>query len=161
MSRIAVYPGSFDPVTRGHVDLIHRACRLFDRLIVAVSNNSSKKHLFSVDERMRMIEESVRGKYQVEVDTFSGLLADYLKAKKVRTIIRGLRVVSDLDYEFQMAATNRRLYPDVETVFLMPGEQYVYLSASTTRELARLGGDLDFFVTPPVSKRLRRKFKKK
>ncbi|MBI4387223.1 MAG: pantetheine-phosphate adenylyltransferase [Elusimicrobia bacterium] len=159
MSRVAIYPGSFDPVTRGHMDLVQRACRLFDRLIVAVSTNPSKKHTFSVDARIRMIEESARHLPQVEVDTFSGLLASYLKRKKVRVVIRGLRVVSDLDYEFQMASMNRRLCPDMETVFLMPDEQYTYLASSMVKEVARMGAPPDAFVTAPVARLLRRTFR--
>jgi len=160
MMRIAVYPGSFDPVTKGHMDLIERARRLFDRIIIAVSNNTAKKHSFSLEERMRMVEESVRHFPQVEVDTFSGLLVDYLKERKAHIILRGLRAVSDMDYEFQMASMNRRLYPAAETVFLMPDDQYTYLSSSTVREVAMMGGTLDPFVTPPVLKHLRRKFKR-
>jgi pantetheine-phosphate adenylyltransferase len=160
MMRLAVYPGSFDPVTRGHLDLIERACGLFDRVIVAVSNNAAKKHLFSLEERMRMIEESLRRSPQVEVDTFSGLLVDYLKSRKAHIILRGLRAVSDMDSEFQMASMNRRLYPKAETVFLMPEEKYTYLSSSTVREVALMGGALTPFVTPPVLKRLRSKFER-
>ena len=159
MPRAAVYPGSFDPVTRGHLDLIERASRIFDRVIVAVSNNSAKKHTFSVDERMRMIEESLRGKGRVEVDTFSGLLVDYLRHKKVHIILRGLRAVSDMDYEFQIASVNRRLYPEVETVFLMPEEQYTYLSSSIVKEVARMGSRLEAFVPAPVQKRLQKKYR--
>lgn len=159
MSRIAVYPGSFDPVTRGHLDLVERACGLFDRVIIAVSNNPAKKHLFNLEERMSMIEESLRRFRQVEVDTFSGLLVDYLKRRKVYAVLRGLRAVSDMDYEFQMASMNRRLYSKAETFFLMPDEKYAYLSSSTVREVAMMGGALDAFVTTPVLKRLRQKFK--
>ena len=140
--------------------MIERACRLFDRVIVAVSNNSGKKHVFSLEERIRMLEDSIHHFPQVEVDTFSGLLVDYLKARKAHIILRGLRAVSDMDYEFQMASMNRRLYPSAETVFLMPDEQYTYLSSSTVREVAMMGGTLDPFVTAPVLKRLRRKFKR-
>src|SRR5581483_3865809 len=139
---IAVYPGSFDPVTLGHLDLIQRACRMFDRVIVAVSNNPSKKHTFSVDERLSMLENAVRDLPQAEVDTFSGLLVDYLKTKKATIVIRGLRAVSDLDYEFQMASMNRRLFSKVETVFLMPDEQYTYLSSSMVKEVGRMGSSL-------------------
>lgn len=166
--RVAVYPGSFDPVTRGHLDIIERACRLFDRVIVAVSTNPAKRHVFSVDERLRMLEGSLGRRSNVETDTFSGLLVDYLKARKVRTVIRGLRVLSDLDYEFQMAAMNRRLLPDVETVFLMPDEAYTYVSSSFIKDVARLasgarwaGERLEAFVTPAVTARLRRKFRLK
>ncbi|MBI3547598.1 MAG: pantetheine-phosphate adenylyltransferase [Elusimicrobia bacterium] len=159
MSRLAVYPGSFDPVTRGHLDLIVRTCRLFDRVIVAVSNNPSKKHIFSVNDRIRMLDDNLKGNKQVEVDTFSGLLVDYLHARKAHVIIRGLRAVSDMDYEFQMASMNRSLYPDVETVFLMPDERYTYLSSSMVREVARMGATLDAFVTPSVRQTLKRKYK--
>ena len=156
---IAVYPGSFDPVTRGHIDIIERALRLFDRVIVAVSNNYAKKHLFTVQERVGMIRESVSGLDRAEVGSFSGLLVDYLKSKKARVVIRGLRVISDMDYEFQMAAMNRRLYRDVETVFLMPDEQHTYLSSSMVKEVARMGIAVKPFVTAPVEKALRSKFR--
>lgn len=160
VSQIAVYPGSFDPVTKGHLDLIERAVKLFDRIIVAVSNNPAKKHVFSLEERMRMLEESLRHHPQVEVDTFSGLLVDYLRARKAHIILRGLRAVSDMDYEFQMASMNRRLYGQAETVFLMPEDQYTYLSSSMVREVALMGGSLESFVSAPVLNRLRQKFKR-
>ena len=159
MLRTVVYPGSFDPVTKGHLDLIERAGRIFDRVIVLVSNNTDKKATFSVSERIRMLEDCLKKHAHVEVDTFSGLLVDYLKSKKVNTILRGLRVISDLDYEFQMASMNRRLYPDVETVFLMPEDQHTYISSSIVKEVARMGGRLDGFVSAPVLKHLRRKYK--
>jgi len=155
----AVYPGSFDPVTLGHLDLIQRAGRMFDRVIVLVSNNASKKHTFSVDERIEMLENAVRGVPQAEIDTFSGLLVDYLKAKKATIVMRGLRAVSDLEYEFQMASMNRRLYPRTETIFLMPDEQYTYLSSSMVKEVGRMGSELDGMVSPFVAKKLRLKYK--
>jgi len=158
MARIAVYPGSFDPLTRGHLDIVQRAAKLFDHVIVAVLNNASKKYVFSVSERLEMVEDSVRGLPNVDADAFSGLLVDYLKSKKARVVIRGLRVVSDMDYEFQLASFNRRLYKDVETVFLMPDDQYTYLASSMVREIARLGAGTDAFVTPFVARRLRLKF---
>lgn len=158
MTRLAVYPGSFDPLTKGHLDIIHRACRLFDHVIVAVSNNPSKKHTFSVAERIQMVEESVRAVPNADVDTFSGLLVDYIKEKKARVLIRGLRLVSDMDYEFQLASFNRHLYKDVETVFLMPDEQYTYLAASMVKEVARLGAPVEQFVPTFVSRRLKDKF---
>lgn len=161
MSRLAVYPGSFDPLTKGHLDIIQRAARLFDSVIVAVSNNPTKKHAFSVAERIDMVEDSIPDLPNVDVDTFSGLLVDYLRAKKSSILIRGVRVVSDMDYEFQLASFNRHLYKDVETVFLMPDEQYTYLAASMVKEVARLGAPLDAFVSPPVARRLKRLFKKK
>ncbi len=158
MSRIAVYPGSFDPLTKGHLDIIHRASRIFDHLIVAVSNNPSKKHTFSVSERIDMVEKSIRDLPNADVDTFSGLLVDYMKVKKARVLIRGMRVVSDMDYEFQLAAFNRRLYKEVETVFLMPDDQYTYLAASMVKEVARLGASVDHFVTPYVARKLKLRF---
>jgi pantetheine-phosphate adenylyltransferase len=150
MSRLAVYPGSFDPLTKGHLDIIERACRLFDHVIVAVSNNPSKKHTFSVDERIKMAETAVRGMPTADVDTFSGLLVDYIREKKAKILIRGLRVVSDMDYEFQLASFNRRLFKEVETVFLMPDDQYTYLASSMVKEVARLGAGLDNFVHTDV-----------
>lgn len=161
MSRLAVYPGSFDPLTRGHLDIIHRACRLFDHVVVAVSNNASKKSAFSVAERIAFIESAIRDLPNCDVDTHSGLLVDYLKAKKAKILIRGLRVVSDVDYEFQLASFNRRLYKDVETVFLMPDEQYTYLASSMVREVARLGAAVDQFVTPAVARALKGRFSTK
>ncbi|MDE2039077.1 MAG: pantetheine-phosphate adenylyltransferase [Elusimicrobia bacterium] len=160
MSRLAVYPGSFDPVTKGHLDIIQRAARLFDFVIVAVSNNSAKRHTFSVSDRIEMIEGSIRGLPNVDVDTFSGLLVDYLRSKKSHILIRGVRVVSDMDYEFQLASFNRRLYKEVETVFLMPDEQYTYLAASMVKEVARLGASVDPFVTPVVARTLKRTLKR-
>ena len=158
MSRIAVYPGSFDPLTRGHLDIIQRASKIFDHVIVAVSNNASKRNVFSVSERIEMVEESIRNLPNVDCDTISGLLVDYMRHKKSRVLIRGLRVVSDMDYEFQLASFNRRLNKDVETVFLMPDDQYTYLASSMVREIARLGAGTDQFVPPFVARRLKLKF---
>ncbi len=157
-TRLAVYPGSFDPLTRGHIDIIERASRIFDAVMVAVSTNPVKKHTFSVCERIQMAEDAVRRIPNVDVDTYSGLLVDYLKIKKARVLIRGLRAVSDMDYEFQLASMNRRLYGEVETVFLMPDEQYTYLSSSIVKEVTRLGAAPNEFVSPNVSKALRKKF---
>lgn len=161
MSRIAVYPGMFDPLTRGHLDIVQRAAKIFDHVVVAVSNNSQKKPVFSVSERIEMIEEAVRALPNVDVDTFSGLLVDYLRHRKARVLIRGLRMVSDMDYEFQLASFNRRLFKDVETVFLMPDDQYTYLASSMVREISRLGAGADQFVTPYVARRLKLKFGEK
>ena len=158
MSQIAVYPGSFDPLTKGHLDIIQRACRLFDHVIVAVSNNPGKKPTFSVAERIQMVESAIPDLPNAEVDTFAGLLVDYIKTKKSRLIIRGLRAVSDMEYEFQMADMNRRLYREVETVFLMPDEQYTYLSSSVVKEVCQRGASVDAFVPPGVARMLRRKF---
>lgn len=158
MTRIAVYPGSFDPLTKGHLDIIQRASKLFDHVIVAVSNNASKRHVFSVSERIEMVEDAVRALPNVDADTFTGLLVEYLRKKKARILIRGLRVVSDMDYEFQLASFNRRLYKEVETVFLMPEDDLTYLAASMVREIARLGAGTEPFVTPFVARRLKLKF---
>jgi pantetheine-phosphate adenylyltransferase len=161
MSQTAVYPGSFDPLTKGHLDIIQRACRLFEHVIVAVSNNSAKKATFSVAERIQMVESAIRDLPNAEVDTFAGLLVDYVKTKKSRLLIRGLRAVSDMEYEFQMAAMNRRLYREVETVFLMPDEQYTYLSSSIVKAVCQSGASVDAFVPHGVSLMMRRKFKLK
>lgn len=158
MTRIAVYPGSFDPLTKGHLDIIHRASKLFDHVIVAVSNNASKRHLFSVSERIEMVEDAVRSLPNVDADTFTGLLVDYLRKQKAKVLIRGLRVVSDMDYEFQLASFNRKLNKDVETVFLMPDDELTYIASSMVREIARLGAAADQFVTPFVARRLKLKF---
>lgn len=158
MGQTAIYPGSFDPLTKGHLDIIQRACRIFDRVIVAVSNNHGKKHTFSVAERMQMVEASIKDLPNADVDTFSGLLVDYLKAKKARILIRGLRVISDMDYEFQLASFNRRLYKETETVFLMPDEQYMYFASSLVKEVCRQGAASEAFVTPVVARMMRRKF---
>lgn len=158
MPQLAIYPGSFDPLTRGHLDIIQRACRVFDSVIVAVSNNPDKKHTFSVDERIEMVENAIRGLPNADTDTFSGLLVDYLKARKARILIRGLRVVSDMDYEFQLASFNRRLYKEVETVFLMPDDELTYLASSMVKEVSRLGASVEAFVTPHVARKLRLKF---
>ena len=158
MLQTAVYPGTFDPLTRGHLDIIQRACCTFGRVIVAVSNNPAKSPTFSVAERIRMVKASTTHLPNVEADTFSGLLVDFLKSKQSRILIRGLRAVSDMDYEFQMAAVNRRLYNDMETVFLMPDERHTYLSSSIVKEVCRRGAPMDSFVTPPVARMLARKF---
>ena len=159
MKRTAVYPGSFDTVTLGHLDIIQRASRLFDRVIVAVAVNPAKQFTFSVSERLRMLEESVRGIPGVEVDAMGGLIVDYLKAHGACILIRGLRAVSDLDYEFQMASINRRLYPKVETVFLMPDERYTYLSSSIVKTVARFGARVDDLLPPPACRTLARKYR--
>jgi pantetheine-phosphate adenylyltransferase len=159
MSKVAVYPGSFDPPTKGHLDIIQRAAKIFDHVIVAVANNPSKKHTFSVAERLQMAEQLIREIPNADTDTFSGLLADYLRQKKARILIRGLRVVADMDYEFQLASFNRKLNSEVETVFLMPDDQYTYLASSMVKEVARLGAGTEAFVTPMVARRLRERFK--
>jgi len=157
MSKIAVYPGSFDPVTNGHVDIIGRALKIFDKVIVAVLDNPVKTKSFTVAERVGMLQESLKGKAGVEVDSFSGLLVDYLRRKKATNVIRGLRAVSDLEYEFQIASMNSHLYPDCETIFLMPDERYTYLSSSIVREVALMGGNVSGLVPAPVNKFLESK----
>jgi len=159
MKRIAVYPGSFDPITLGHIDIIRRACDIFDEVIVAVLVNRGKTPLFTSEERMVLIKESISEFKNARVDSFSGLLVDYMKAHNSTVAIRGLRAVSDLEYEFQLAHTNRTLYPDMETVFLMPGENYVYVTSTIVREVASLGGNLDSHVPHHVSEALKRRFK--
>lgn len=158
-ARTAVYPGSFDPLTKGHLDIIERAAALFNPVIVAVSTNPSKKHTFSVAERIDMVREGVAGLSRVQVDTYSGLLVDYVQTKNARVLIRGLRVVSDMDYEFQLASMNRRIYKEVETVFLMPDERFTYLSSSMVKEIARLGAPTEEFVPAAIARRLIKKFK--
>ena len=155
--RIAVYPGSFDPVTNGHIDVIKRAIQLFDRVIVAVIDNATKNVLFSVDERMEMLRAVTRGLSGVVVSHFDGLLVDYVKKRRAKVIIRGLRAVSDFEYEFQIALTNRKLSPDIETVFLMPAESYTYLSSSIVKEVVSLNGSVKGFVPRQIEARLRRK----
>jgi pantetheine-phosphate adenylyltransferase len=155
--RIAVYPGSFDPVTNGHIDVIKRVIRLFDRVIVAVVQNPSKGALFSADERMEMLKAVTRGLSGVIVSHFDGLLVDYVKRKRANIIIRGLRALSDFEYEFQMALTNRKLAPDIETVFLMPAEGYTYLSSSIVKEVVSLNGRVEGLVPRLVERHLRKK----
>ena len=156
-ARVAVFPGSFDPLTNGHVDIIERGCAIFDRVIVAVLINADKTPLFSVDERVAMIREVCQERPGVEVDTFNGLLVEYARRKGATALIRGLRAVSDFEYEFQMALMNRRLNHDLETVFLMPAEQYTYTSSRLIKEVFRLGGEVGGLVPAVVEQRLRQK----
>ncbi len=152
MRNLAIYPGSFDPPTLGHLDVIQRAHRLFDRLIVAVGTNSSKTPLFTTEERVDALTRSVAHLENVEIDTFSGLLIEYAKSKGAKSLVRGLRATADFEYEFQMAMINRRLDSDIETVFLMTSWEHSYLSSSMVREVALLGGDYREFVPGPVAK---------
>lgn len=154
---LAIYPGSFDPVTNGHLDLIERGSTIFDRLIVAVLRNTEKDPLFSTSERVEMLREASRPFKNVEIDLFDGLLVDYVRQREAQVILRGIRAISDYEYELQMAMMNRRLAPHVETVFMMPAEQYSYLSARLVREIARLGGAVQGLVPPAVEQRLRNK----
>jgi len=155
----AVYPGSFDPVTNGHLDLIARGAKIFDCLIVAVAQNLDKEPLFAVHERVEMLEAVTFEFQNVQIDVFSGLLMDYARAKGARVILRGIRAVSDYEYELQMAMMNRKIEPDIETVFMMPGEAYSYISSRLVRELARFGGPVKDMVPPLVEERLRGKAK--
>ena len=153
--KIGVYPGSFDPITNGHLDIIDRAAKLFDKVYVAVIRNPEKKPAFDIESRIKMIKATVKGK--VEVDSFDGLLIDYVEKMKAHAIIRGLRAVSDFDYEFQMALTNRKMDPDIETVFLMTDYKYSYLSSSFVKQIAGLGGDVSNFVPKAVEAKLKKR----
>ncbi|MHB8496375.1 MAG: pantetheine-phosphate adenylyltransferase [Casimicrobiaceae bacterium] len=152
-----VYPGTFDPFTRGHEDLVRRASRLFDSVVVGIADSEAKRPFFSVDERLAMTREVLRPYPNVDVLGFSSLLMDFVHAQGARVILRGLRAVSDFEYEFQMAGMNRNLYPEIETLFLTPDEKYMFVSATIVREIARFGGDVSKFVHPVVSECLRRK----
>lgn len=162
MCVIAVYPGSFDPITYGHIDIIERGSKLFDKVVVAILINPNKTPLFTVKERLEMIKKSLEHLPQdkIEISSFSGLLVDYVKKINAKAILRGIRAISDFEYEFQMALTNRRLLKKVDTVFMMPDERYSYLSANLVREIASFGGDISHFVPPHVEKKLKEKFKK-
>jgi pantetheine-phosphate adenylyltransferase len=157
MSSIAVYPGSFDPLTMGHVDIIHRGSRLFDRIIVAVLINADKAPLFTVTERVEIVREVFRDRANVEVDTFDGLLVEYARRKQANLIVRGLRAVSDFEYEMQMALMNRSLNQEVETIFMMPAERYTYVSSRLVKEVVSLGGSVKGIVPEIVERRLREK----
>ena len=158
MNKLAIYPGTFDPLTLGHVDLVRRAARIFGRLILAISDGTGRKQpLFTLDERRVMAGRLARDFDNVEVDTFDGLLVDYARRRNCRVLVRGIRAFSDFEFEFQMALTNRKMAPDLETIFLMPQEMYSTLSSSTVREIARFGGDLRPFVPDFVRTALERK----
>ena len=146
----AIYPGTFDPLTLGHLDVVERASRIFKQVVVSVGVNESKKPLFSVEERMEMVRKVVAHLPNVEVESFDGLLVNYCRRRKIYALIRGLRAFSDFEYEFQMALTNRKLAPEVETIFLMPRETHSYLSSSMVRGIAEMGGNIDDFVPPAV-----------
>jgi pantetheine-phosphate adenylyltransferase len=157
---IAIYPGSFDPITLGHLDLIQRGAKLFDRLIVAILRNESKQPLFSIEERIEMLREVVHVYPNVEVDSFNGLLVSYAAAHQATAILRGIRAISDYEYELQMALMNRRLHPEIETVFMMSGEIYSFISSRLVKEVCTLGGDVSGLVPPSVADRLRRRLSK-
>lgn len=158
---LAIYPGTFDPITKGHLDVIKRSFLLFDELIVAVAESGPKDTLFSVSERLDMIRRETKQYKKVRVESFDGLLINYVKKKKATVVVRGLRVMSDFEYEFQMALTNRKLEPKIETVFMMTAEGYAPVTSRFIKEIARLGGDVKAFVTPGVKKMLKDKFKTK
>ena len=154
---VAIYPGSFDPLTNGHLSLIQRSLKMFDRLIVAIAVNPKKTPLFSQEERIELIREAVNDP-RVEVDAFHGLLVDYVHQRNVSVVIRGLRAVSDFEYEFQLANMNRKLAPDIDTVFMMTGEDYFYISSQLVREVASFGGNVEGLVPPNVYAGLKKKF---
>jgi pantetheine-phosphate adenylyltransferase len=156
---IAVYPGTFDPFTRGHEDLVRRAARLFAHVVVGIAESHSKRPIFPLKERVEMATTLVKDMPNVKVVGFDGLLMDFLRERNARVILRGLRAVSDFEYEFQMAGMNRSLHPDIETLFLTPGEQYMFISATMVREIAFLGGDVSKFVHPLVAERLAEKLR--
>jgi pantetheine-phosphate adenylyltransferase len=157
--RTAIYPGSFDPLTNGHLDVVQRAAKLFDRVIVAVAKNEGKNPLFTLNERLVLVKNAVAHLPNVEADAFDGLLVEYVVEKKAQAIVRGLRAVSDFEFEFQLALMNRKLNENVETIFMMPKDTYTFLSSRIVKEIARLGGDVSSFVTPNVQAALRKKLK--
>ncbi len=155
MTNLAIYAGTFDPITFGHIDIARRAHRLFPRLVIAVTTNPEKSALFSLVERQKIIRDATRGMRGISIDSFDGLLVDYVRRKGAIVVIRGIRALSDFEYEFQMALMNRKLDDEIETVFLMPHEKYSYLSSRLVREIALLGGDVSAFVTPMAEKMLK------
>lgn len=157
MNTTVIYPGTFDPITNGHIDLVHRASRLFDRVIVAIAINPGKAPTFTLDERVSLAEQTLAGVENVEVCGFEGLLINVAKEKGAKVILRGLRAVSDFEHEFQLAGMNRKMNPEIETLFLTPAEQYTYISSSLVREIASLGGDVSEFVAPCVAQALKAK----
>lgn len=156
--RIAVYPGSFDPITYGHINIIQRALRIFDKVIVAVATNYQKKALFSAEERVEMIREALKDYPDVIVESFEGLLIEYMKEKGAKVIIRGLRATSDFEYEYHMASMNKSLYDEVDTIFMVTAKDFFFISSRTIKEVASLGGNVEEFVPPNVAKRLKEKF---
>ena len=154
----AIFPGTFDPVTLGHLDIVRRGRGVFDRILIAVARQREKQVLFTVEERVAMIEEATSDLSGVEVESFEGMLVDFARSRNARAVIRGLRVISDFEYEFQMALMNRRLDDQIDTVFLMPSERYIYLNSTLVREIARLGGPIEGFVPEGVVRRLKERF---
>jgi len=160
MERTAIYPGSFDPVTNGHLDIIQRGLTLFDRIIVTILENPEKKALFTVPERIELLEESLRDIGNIEITSYGGLLVDFVVKRKAQAILRGMRAVSDFEYEFQMALMNRKLNRDIQTVFLMTGLRWIFTSSSIIKEAAQFGGDIKSMVPPVVFEKLKEKYKK-
>jgi pantetheine-phosphate adenylyltransferase len=157
-SKVVIYPGTFDPITNGHISIISRALKIFDRLVIAILNNPQKLPLFSMEERIQMIREVLKDQRHLEVDSFNGLLVDYVIQKKTNVVIRGLRALSDFEYEFQMALMNRKLNRDVQSIFLMTDYKWFYTSSTIIKEAASLGGDVSGLVPPIVCKKLKEKF---
>lgn len=158
MKRVAVYPGSFDPVTNGHIDIVRRGSHLFDEIIVAVLHNPQKKGLFTLEERVRMLEECMQGMVGITFDTFDGLLVEYAAKRSAHAILRGMRAVSDFEYEFQLALMNRKLNKKIQTVFLMTGLRWIFTSSSIIKEAAQFGGDISDMVPPNVNRKIIEKF---
>ncbi|MRX27635.1 pantetheine-phosphate adenylyltransferase [Kangiella sp. HZ709] len=159
MSKTVLYPGTFDPITNGHIDLVKRACRMFDKVVIAVAYNPNKKPLFSLEQRVAMAKGIFAENKQVEVEGFTGLLVDFARQQNAIGVLRGIRAVSDFEFEFQLANMNRHLAPELESIFLTPSENYSYISSSLVREVASLGGDIRAFVHPSVGEALQQKFK--
>jgi pantetheine-phosphate adenylyltransferase len=160
MKKIAIYPGSFDPITNGHVDIIERSLKIFDKIIIGVLENPEKEHFFSIEERVNIIKEIFKNREEIEVEPFRGLLVDFVKRKNAKVVIRGLRAISDFEYEFQMALMNRKLNPEIETFFMMPSIEYSFLSSRLVKEVFSLGGCIKNLVPPVVEEQLRKKLKK-
>jgi pantetheine-phosphate adenylyltransferase len=158
--KIAIYPGTFDPVTNGHIDILERALKLFDKVIITIARNTAKNPLFTEEERILLLRQVTKHFKNVEVDSFEGLLVEYVQKRGAISVVRGLRAMTDFEYELQMALMNRKLDETMETIFLMPNEKYTYLSSNFVREIARLGGDVSKFVPPVVLKALRQKNKR-
>ncbi len=158
MSKIAVYPGGFDPITNGHLDIVRRASQMFDRVVVAVASSVDKHPLFTIDERIDMVQKAVAGLHNVRVDRIDGLLVDYVRRKRATVIVRGLRAVSDFEFEFQLALMNRKLDSRIETIFLMTKDKYTFISSRLVKEISQLGGDVSGFVPRGVKRTLDQKF---
>ena len=159
MKKIAIYPGTFDPITNGHHDIIKRSSMLFDELIIAVTNDNNKEVMFDISERIKMIKKIVKGQNNIKVEQFNGLLMNYVELKNANVIIRGLRVLSDFEYEFKMAMMNRNINDTIDTLFLMPNRKYVHISSSLIKEVATLGGNVSDYVSPAILKEIHKKVK--